>query len=67
MSKLYVTPLDGLVTVMVPVADAQDVCTIVIVGAAMVGQTTVTDLVHVPVPCVEVIVRVRAPAPPVPS
>ena len=52
---------------MVPVAVAHVVCTIVIVGAAMVGQTTVTDLVHVPVPCVEVMVKVRAPAPPVPS
>ena len=32
MSKLYVTPLDGFVTVIVPVATAHVGCTIVVTG-----------------------------------
>ena len=67
LSKLYVTPLDGAVTVIVPVATEHVGCTIVVVAAAIVGQMTVTALVHVPVPAVEVMVKVREPLTPVPS
>ena len=67
MSKLYVTPLDGTVTVIVPVAVAHVGCTNVVVAAAIVGQTTVTAFEHVPTPAVEVMVKVRLPLAPVPS
>jgi hypothetical protein len=67
LSKLYVTPVVGAVTVMVPVATAHVGCTKVAVAAAIVGQTTVTAFVHVPVPRAEVIVKVRLPITPVPS
>ena len=67
LSKLYVTPLEGAVTVIVPVATLHVGCTIVAVAAAIVGQMTVTALEHVPTPAVEVTVKVREPLTPVPS
>ena len=60
------TPLDGLVTVIAPVATAQVGCTTVIEGAAIVGQTMDTEGVHVPVPSGDVTVKVSVLAAPPP-
>ena len=56
--KLYVTPLDGFVTVIEPVETAHVGCVTLMVGAAIGGQTIDTEGVHVPVPSGEVTVRV---------
>jgi hypothetical protein len=58
LSKLYVTPLVGLVTVIEPVWTAHEGCVTLIVGANIAGQTMGTEGVHVPVPSGEVTVRV---------